>query len=154
MLLEELKWEGPQTMEEVVTWGILPMQGLLERLDEYCQPSVLSNHPEDPAMVFFYYDFKVKIKRLEKTLYRLMDEIPNDLKMKPDEPRPESNPYKIRENINYAKKVAFLKSVLDLPEEEQSRVYEFLKEIVFKDQEKADVDGQTVSGAENQTIGA
>ncbi len=74
MLLEELHWEGPGTVDELDVWGISPILDQLERFDEYIQPCCVESK-EDEGLVFFYYDLKHKVERLQKTIYRLFDEM-------------------------------------------------------------------------------
>jgi hypothetical protein len=76
MLLEELHWEGPQTIEDLNTWGIDPILDQLERFDEYCQPTSWGqiSGEEDPVLVYFYYELRHKVERLQRAIYRLFGE--------------------------------------------------------------------------------
>ena len=71
--MEKIRWEGPGTIESVVIEGIGPIKGLLCLFDDYCEGE------EDPRLHFFYTDLKDKIGRLERTLFRLADEMANHI---------------------------------------------------------------------------
>lgn len=72
-ILEDVQWEGGITFEELKTWGLDPIRDTLERLDQdYGKRDSIRNEWE-----FYYYDLRTKIERLNRTLQRLMREVPN-----------------------------------------------------------------------------
>lgn len=79
MLLEDIKWEGPSTVEEIHAWGIEPLLDQLEVFDYYCE-----RHFESSALGFFYYDFRDRVERLNRALYRFADEMEAEAREKGD----------------------------------------------------------------------
>lgn len=73
MLLEELQWEGPETVEEIKAWGIEPLLTELELFDHYCTPD--TGEAEDPLLSYFYYSMRSRVQRLQKVLYRMADQM-------------------------------------------------------------------------------
>lgn len=70
MLLEEMKWEGPETLDLLVVWGLEPLKFLLDQFCEYCVSL------DDDSGYLGYHDvFVEKVLRLENTLYRLTQEM-------------------------------------------------------------------------------
>ena len=78
MLLSELHWGGPQSLEELDTWGLDPLKEFIEIFDEtYGQRQNISE-PEDGRAVFLYYQMRGLVEGIEQTLYRFMTEMDGD----------------------------------------------------------------------------
>jgi hypothetical protein len=76
MLLSELHWEGPQSLEELNTWGLDPLKEFIEIFDETYGQNIYG--PEDGRAVFLYYQMRGLVEGIEKTLYRFMTEMDGD----------------------------------------------------------------------------
>jgi len=74
MQLNEIVWDEGQALEDLVTWAVQPMQWanliLSERLELY-DP----NSKEGKMILRTYYFFDEKLNAMEKTLYRLWNEV-------------------------------------------------------------------------------
>ena len=69
MLLSDLHWEGPNSLEEICIWGIGPMKMLNEIFSEHVEED------EDERLTYLYYEMRNKIEGMEKTLNRFGHEM-------------------------------------------------------------------------------
>ncbi|MBN2178223.1 MAG: hypothetical protein JW743_02185 [Deltaproteobacteria bacterium] len=71
MRLKDIDWNGGKGAEEVVIWGIKPIQWLLELFDEtFIQEDL---EPEDERATWFYYELRDKVDELERYLMKIDD---------------------------------------------------------------------------------
>lgn len=74
MLVEDLKFEKleklPETMEELVTWGIRPLKTIAEITDTYSLEFI----EEDEPLVNLHHEMQNGLERLERTLYQFINE--------------------------------------------------------------------------------
>ena len=101
MLLSKISYTelGPQAIEELATWGIQPLQGMLDMFNEFDQDSS-SRHAG-----WLFYEIRDRLDLIEKTLYRLANEMDGKRSL---------------EDRN--------KDLIDrLPDEVQPQIHEFLK---------------------------
>lgn len=68
MTLNDIKWEGPGSLEDLCTWGIQPAMGMLELLDEK------SDFDSDEHTRMLYMEIKSKLESIEEAAYHLMKE--------------------------------------------------------------------------------
>lgn len=73
IILEDLKWEGFQTFDEIITWGLDPIRHTLEIFDQNCVQSHI--HGDDPELAGFYYDIRTKVERLDRVLQRMGNDV-------------------------------------------------------------------------------
>ena len=60
-------------LEEIVTWGILPLKELVSIMDEELE--VVKDEPlNHERLLFLMYELRNKLEDVEKTLYRFEDE--------------------------------------------------------------------------------
>jgi len=72
MRLQEIEWDNGKGAEDLVIWGIKPIQWLLELFDEtYIQRDF--PEPEDESACWFYYEIKGKLEELERYLMEIND---------------------------------------------------------------------------------
>ena len=70
MRLSEIKWEGPETLDEVIIWGVEPLKELDRILDER-----IEDLEDDKRLLYVHYMIRNGLEELEDALNRLAGEI-------------------------------------------------------------------------------